>query len=285
MNIIFGKNGECLIGIEKSINYSLEKPIQLSEYSIILIHNGEGIFNADFGSFNFSGPTILFSTPLQTIFINYAGNVEYTIIKFHSDFYCIEAHREEVACNGLLFNNIYLEPSLVLSELQHSYFCQLLNQFEEELSDPNSSDMILKSYLQVVLAKSSTVKLRIMQDDVLCLPKNGKMEQFRLLLDQNFLTLHKPSDYAVLLAISSNTLTKNSIKYFGKNPSQLIQDRLILEAKKKLHLTTLSIKEISYLLKFNDEYYFSRYFKKYTKISPQAFRNRGGIAQLAYLSK
>jgi len=285
MNIIFGKNGECLIGIEKSINYSLEKPIQLSEYSIILIHNGEGIFNADFGSFNFSGPTILFSTPLQTIFINYVGNVEYTIIKFHSDFYCIEAHREEVACNGLLFNNIYLEPSLVLSELQHSYFCQLLNQFEEELSDPNSSDMILKSYLQVVLAKSSTVKLRIMQDDVLCLPKNGKMEQFRLLLDQNFLTLHKPSDYAILLAISSNTLTKNSIKYFGKNPSQLIQDRLILEAKKKLHLTTLSIKEISYLLKFNDEYYFSRYFKKYTKISPQAFRNKGGIAQLAYLSK
>ena len=285
MNIIFGKNGECLIGIEKSINYSLEKPIQLSEYSIILIHNGEGIFNADFGSFNFSGPTILFSTPLQTININYVSNVEYTIIKFHSDFYCIEAHREEVACNGLLFNNIYLEPSLVLSELQHSYFCQLLNQFEEELSDPNSSDMILKSYLQVVLAKSSTVKLRIMQDDVLCLPKNGKMEQFRLLLDQNFLTLHKPSDYAILLAISSNTLTKNSIKYFGKNPSQLIQDRLILEAKKKLHLTTLSIKEISYLLKFNDEYYFSRYFKKYTKISPQAFRNKGGIAQLAYLSK
>jgi len=285
MNIISEINGDCLIGIEKSKNYFLDKPIQLSEYTIILIHTGEGVFNADFGSFNFLGPTILFSTPLQTIYINDSRDVEYTIIKFHSDFYCIEAHREEVACNGLLFNNIYLEPSLVLSDVQHIYFCQLLNQFEEELSDPNSSDMILKSYLQVVLAKSSTVKLRIMETAILCLPKNEKMDQFRLLLDQNFLTLHKPNDYAVLLAISPNTLTKNSIKYFGKNPSQLIQDRLILEAKKKLHLTTLSIKEIAFGLQFNDEYYFSRFFKKYTKISPQAFRNKGGIAQLAYLSK
>lgn len=285
MNSIFGEKGECLIGIEKSENYSLDLPIQLSEYTLILIHSGEGIYHADFASFQFSGPIILFSTPLQTIFIEQQKNLEYTLLKFHGDFYCIEIHREEVACNGLLFNNIYLEPSVILSQQQHDDFHQLLNRLEEELTGSDSSEMVLKSYLQVVLAKCSTFKLKSLEKEAVIISKDEKMEQFRLLLDEKYLTLHKPNDYAALLAISPNTLTKKTIKYFGKTPSQLIQDRLILEAKKMLHLTTLSIKEIAYQLQFNDEYYFSRFFKKYTQISPQAFRNKGGISQIAYLSK
>jgi len=285
MKNILSENGEHLISIEKSINYSLETPVQLSQYSIILIHKGEGIYRADFASFNFSSPTILFSTPLQTISIDQSKNIEYTVILFHGDFYCIEAHREEVACNGLLFNNIYLEPSIIISEQQHNDFCKLVQNLEEELMDPDSSEMILKSYLQVILAKCSTAKLRTQQKDTVVSAKDEKMEQFRILLDEKYLFLHKPNDYAEILSISPNALTKKSIKYFGKTPSQLIQDRLILEAKKLLHLTTLSIKEIAYQLQFNDEYYFSRFFKKCTQISPQAFRNKGGISRMAYLSK
>ncbi|MCP2025279.1 AraC-like DNA-binding protein [Flavobacterium sp. HSC-32F16] len=285
MKNILSDKGEALISIEKSENYSLGTPIQLSQYSIILVHKGEGIYHADFASFNFSGPTLLFSTPLQTIFIDPSKNIDYTVILFHGDFYCIEAHREEVACNGLLFNNIYLQPSVIISQQQHNVFCKLLQHLEEELSDPDSSEMILKSYLQVILAKCSTAKIRTMDKDAVVLAKDEKMEQFRILLDEKYLVLHKPNDYAAILSISPNTLTKKSIKYFGKTPSQLIQDRLILEAKKMLHLTTLSIKEIAYQLQFNDEYYFSRFFKKCTQISPQAFRNKGGISQVAYLSK
>jgi len=285
MKNILNENFEHLICIEKSQNYSLETPIQLAQYSIIIIHKGEGIYHADFASFNFSGPTILFSTPLQTIFVEQLKNIEYTIILFHGDFYCIEAHREEVACNGLLFNNIYLEPSIIISEQQHNDFCKLIQNFEEELSNPDSSEMILKSYLQVILAKCSTTKLKTIANDTVIVSKDEKMEQFRILLDEKYLTLHKPNEYAEILSISPNTLTKKSIKYFGKTPTQLIQDRLILEAKKLLHLTTFSIKEIAYQLQFNDEYYFSRFFKKYTQISPQTFRNKGGIAKIAYLSK
>ena len=285
MKNILNENFEHLICIEKSQNYSLETPIQLAQYCIILIHKGEGIYHADFASFNFSGPTILFSTPLQTIFVDQLKNIEYTIILFHGDFYCIEAHREEVACNGLLFNNIYLEPSIIISEQQHNDFCKLIQNFEEELSNPDSSEMILKSYLQVILAKCSTAKLKTISHDTVIVSKDEKMEQFRILLDEKYSTLHKPNEYAEILSISPNTLTKKSIKYFGKTPTQLIQDRLILEAKKLLHLTTFSIKEIAYQLQFNDEYYFSRFFKKYTQVSPQTFRNKGGIAKIAYLSK
>jgi AraC family transcriptional activator of pobA len=61
----------------------------------------------------------------------------------------------------------------------------------------------------------------------------------------------------------------------------LISERLIFEAKKQLHLTKQSIKEIAYNLQFEDEFYFSRVFKKFTKVSPKVFRAKTGISVVA----
>jgi AraC-like DNA-binding protein len=85
--------------------------------------------------------------------------------------------------------------------------------------------------------------------------------------------------------MSPNNFSKRCTRYFKKTPSQLIQERLILEAKKLLHLTRQSIKEIAYALKFQDEFYFSRVFKKVTRVSPQTFRDKTGISIVADLSK
>ena len=285
MEKIVSKAGDYLIGIEESEVFNLTTPTQFSEYSILFIQSGEGIYHADFSSFEFSGSQLLFATPMQTIYLNYHEEIKYTLLRFHSDFYCIEAHRDEVACNGLLFNNIYVQPSVILSQEQLLDFSQLINQIKYEFKNAESNEIVLKAYLQVLLAKCSSIKLKTVEKENINNTKDDKMNQFKELLDKHYLTLHKPNDYAELLLISPNTLTKKSIKYFGKTPSQLIQDRLILEAKKLLHLTTLSIKEIAYQLQFNDEYYFSRFFKKCTKLSPQTFRNKGGISEIAYLSK
>lgn len=284
MKQIVSEKGHYLIGLEQDENRFLSDPVQFPEYVVLLIHQGKGTYHADFSSFGFSGPILLFATPLQTISLKYEEPVAYTLLRFHTDFYCIETHRDEVACNGLLFNNIYLEPSIPLDQTEHRAFRQLIGQMQEEFDRTDGSEMVLRAYLQLVLAKCSTIKLRSLDDPKLNLPKDGKMEKFRLLLDEHFLTLHKPNDYAALLFLSPNALSKKAVRYFGKTPSQLIQERLLLEAKKMLHLTSYSIKEIAYRLQFSDEYYFSRFFKKHTQVSPQLFRNKGGRSELADLS-
>lgn len=284
MKQIVSEKGHYLIGLEQDENRFLSDPVQFPEYVVLLIHRGKGIYHADFSSFKFSGPVLLFATPMQTIHLKYKEPVAFTLLRFHTDFYCIETHREEVACNGLLFNNIYHEPSVPLDLTEHLAFCQLMKQMREEFDKIDESEMVLRAYLQLVLAKCSTIKLRFLDNPGLNLPKDEKMEKFRLLLDEHYLRLHKPNDYAVLLFLSPNTLSKKAVRYFGKTPSQLIQERLILEAKKMLHLTPYSIKEIAYQLQFSDEYYFSRFFKKHTQISPQLFRNKGGSSELADLS-
>lgn len=281
MGKVFSDNGLLLLGISKSENNELSMPAQFSEYTILLIHQGEGIYHADFASFAFSAPTLLFSTPQQSICLKEITPLTYTALQFHGDFYCIEYHRNEVACNGLLFNNIYLEPSIRLTTEQENLYCRLIDQITDEMKQQNPSEIVLRAYLQLVLAKSSSLKITIEKQDY---QKDEKMDQFKLLLEENFLDLHKPSEYASLLAMTPNNFTKQCTKRFNKTPTQLIQERLILEAKKQLHLTRLSIKEIAFALKFQDEYYFSRVFKKMTKVSPQTFRKTTGISIVADLS-
>lgn len=282
MNKVFSENGALLLGIDKSENNLLEIPAQFSEYTILIISEGEGIYHADFASFSFNAPVILFSTPQQSISIKKIKPLKYTTLQFHGDFYCIEYHRKEVACNGLLFNNIYLEPSLKLTAENHELYCQLADQIIDEIQQQNPSEIVLRAYLQLILAKSSSLKINSEKQNF---QKDEKMDQFKVLLEENFLSLHRPSDYASLLSMSPNNFTKQCTKRFNKTPTQMIQERLILEAKKQLHLTRLSIKEIAYALKFQDEYYFSRVFKKMTNVSPQTFRKTTGISIVADLSR
>ena len=285
MKEIHSGSDQLLLKLQTVDGAALCTPAQYPVYTVFFIPEGSGTYHADFGVFNFQGPVLLFSTPLQVIYIEECEFLNCKMLQFHGDFYCIEFHREEVSCNGLLFNNIYIDPVVVLSDKEAGLFDSMLTELNDELNEAEPSESILRAYLQLFLAKSSAIKIKAIAENKDKTEKDEQMERFKKLLDENFLTLHKPSDYAGLLAMTPDNLTKRSVRYFKKTPSQLIQERLMLEAKKQLHLTRKSIKEIAWNLKFQDEFYFSRVFKKFTKVSPQAFRDKTGISIVADLSK
>ena len=282
MQQILSETGTFLLGLKRCNSDFLAIPTQFSEYTVVYVPKGKGVFSADFGTFPFTGPVLLFSTPLQTLQLE-TSEYEISVLQFHSDFYCIEYHREEVACNGLLFNNIYIDPVIALTKEEAVFIEQLFENITHECAQSEVSEIVLRSYLQLFLAKSTTIKRRLMANAEKTEPKDELMERFRQLIDEHYLNLHKPNDYAELLAVSPNTLTKRSTKYFKKPPTHIITERLILEAKKQLHLTRKSIKEIAFALNFQDEFYFSRVFKKFTNVSPQAFRDKTGISIVADL--
>ncbi|ETZ22683.1 AraC family transcriptional regulator [Pedobacter sp. V48] len=184
-----------------------------------------------------------------------------------------------------MFNNIYIDPIVILTEKEARVFDKLVDDLTEELNNETLSDIVPRAYLQLFLAKSSSIKMNAVSNKNNDSERDELMEQFSQLLDEHFLNLHKPVDYAELLSMSRDNFTRRCTRYFRKSPSQLIQEKLMLEAKKQLHLTRQSIKEIAYNLRFQDEFYFSRVFKKFTKVSPQAFRDKTGISIVADMSK
>lgn len=99
-----------------------------------------------------------------------------------------------------------------------------------------------------------------------------RFEELICLLESNIITMKNVSQYADLLRLSSyqlNSITKASV---GKTVSDLINEQILLEAKRNLLATSNQIKEIADYLGFEDRSYFIRFFKKHTGLSPDLFR-------------
>lgn len=250
-------------------------------YTLLFIV-GDVAFTVDGISYASTGNTVVFLTPFQQLMVEVGGHTLQQMVAFHGDFYCIEYHKKEVACNGLLFNNIYLTPYIQVDDSLFEELISIGNKMDSLLvSQASYSEPILKSYLQLILALCSKVKLEQLEqanEEELIILEDLT---FQNELEQHYIQQREVSFYAERMGISVNSLSKKVKKQYGKSPSVMIQERVILEAKKLLHLTTKPIKEIATQLHFEDEYYFSRYFKKAVGSSPKHYRDQVGISQVA----
>ncbi|WP_261512592.1 helix-turn-helix domain-containing protein [Chryseobacterium paludis] len=251
----------------------------------IFLFEGIGKIVIDFTEYDFNGKIVLFSSPFQNIQILSDHSIGVETLSFHSDFYCIEFHKKEVACNGLLFNNIYLFPYIGLNKEVFDEISEYFSKIKKVDLQEDFSESILQSYLQLILAICSKEKNKILSDKDLVNDDFKELKYFQNLVEKHFIAEKTLSFYADLLNITPNTLSKKIKSRFNKTPSQIIQERVILESKKQIHLTRKSFKEIALELNFSDEFYFSKYFKKHTGVSPTHFRKEAGISIVADLYK
>jgi AraC-like DNA-binding protein/mannose-6-phosphate isomerase-like protein (cupin superfamily) len=97
---------------------------------------------------------------------------------------------------------------------------------------------------------------------------------FKQLLEKNYTSHKRPSEYANMLNISTSYLNECIKNNTGFSVSQTIQDRIVLEAKRLLYHSDKSVKEIATDLGFDDYPYFSRLFSKVTGMTAIVFRNK-----------
>lgn len=96
--------------------------------------------------------------------------------------------------------------------------------------------------------------------------------QFKTLVENNIINIRIVGMYADIMHISPKHLEKTIKGTLGITPKDVIQDRLLMEAKFLLKQTEKSISEIAYELKFEDPSYFSRFFKRHILVTPQDYR-------------
>lgn len=99
-------------------------------------------------------------------------------------------------------------------------------------------------------------------------------KEFKVALEQKFIEVKSPSEYARILHISAPYLNECVRNVTGFPVSYHIQQRVMLEAKRLLYHSSKSVKEIAAELGFDDYAYFSRVFTKITGITALAFRNK-----------
>lgn len=213
--------------------------------------------------------TLLFN---QSFSFENAANI--VAWQFNREFYCIIDHDSEVSCVGFLFSSID-HMFIELNEQARQKIQLLLDVFIEEF---NTSDHIQNEMLLVLLKRLIIYVTRLARTGyapVKKLPDERfhTIRKFNLLVEANFRTEHSVSFYAEQLYKSPKTLSNLFAIFNQKTPSQLIQERIIVEAKRLLYFTDKSVKHITFELGFEDVSYFSNFFKKNSGVSPSDFRN------------
>lgn len=278
------RNGDLSLKIaplEKS--EVLSEPKRFNYFTICWVQEGKGEFFADLGQHSFGSNSLLFFVPYQAIRIIPETVLRGITIQFHANFLCIETYHDEVGCNGVLFNDIYGVPSLELNAEQTNEVGALVGMMRQELESRGVAHIdLLLSYLKILLVKTSRLKLNQQPAERPTIGKTSLLlDDLKQLIETHYRALLRPGDYADKLHITSKALGKLVKAHFHKTLTELIRDRLLKQAKWDLLHTLKPVKQIADELGFEDEFYFSRLFKRGTGCAPTFFREyeteiRGG---------
>ncbi len=203
---------------------------------------------------------------------------EMKMIKFNRKFYCIHSFNEKIGCRGILFFWASQIPIISLDEVNLNKFQLLWTVFEAEL---NLKDDLQGEMLQILLKRFLIIATRIYKE-------NHQMENIEeskidiirnyfYLVETNYKTKHSVADYAEILNKPSKSITNLFATHFNKSPLKVIQERILIEAKRYLNFSDRSIKETAFELGFEDIQSFSRFFKNIEGISPKEFREKSLI--------
>jgi AraC-like DNA-binding protein len=244
----------------------------LSEFIKIVFLKAGGTAVIDFKTHEVKQDTLFFINAAQ--YHQFADHCTGTAIYYNQDFYCVELHDAEVACDGILFHNIYEIPMVMLSVQDAIEMQRIITAIKGEFdADQSSMEDMLRVFLKQLIISAT----RIFKRDRATKADDARHDfefsrYFSQLVENNFRKLHTVSEYADMLNITPKALNRRITQLSEKSPNDVIKDRIILEGKRLLAHTRCSVKEIGYKLGYDDTSYFIRMFSAHAQRSPQQFR-------------
>ncbi len=217
---------------------------------------------------------VIFCTPLNILEIPQHSDGTIALV-FNKQFFCIQTHDDQVSCNGFLFFGTSDPQSIQLTEREIEQFQTMVSLLEEDLSfkDHLQGEM-LRSLLKRLLIISTRIAKRNLPEPTISNAHMNIIREYNLLVEKHFREFHQVKDYANLLFKSPKTLSNLFPKYSSKSPIEVINERIILEAKRLLIYSNKTNDEIGRELGYNDPSHFSKFFKKHQGISPSAYKKQ-----------
>jgi len=260
--------------IQLDIYCAANREERSDHYKIYWIEDGSGIYEIDFKEFEIQKCGIFCLSPGQMFTVKSERVKTAYQIAFDPEFYCVEAHGKEIACNGLIFNNMYRASGISVASDEAPVFRSLISNMVTELKEPgNAHREMIETYLRMFLIHTlRLLNLQEISEGRETHQKNKLVQDFIALVDRDFRTKHTASEYAKELFVSPKSLAKKLKSLGYPTTTEMIQARILLEAKRALKFSQESIKEIAYELGFDDPAYFSRLFSKKEGMSPLEYR-------------
>lgn len=249
---------------------SLVFPHRHSFYQILYITQSGGDQTIDSETYDAAKGTCFFVAPGQMHEWRFNEKTDGILINMNTAFFGTFLTDARYLDDLIFFSNGSKHPAVSFAEddnVVDDIFKKLLTEYT--VSTENNVNMLRALLLQLFVLAERKTNHRPARKNA------GHFKQFEIfekLVEQHYTQKKLPKEYAEMLFITPNYLNALCTKHTGRSAGELIRSRILLEAKKLLAHSHLSVNEIAYQLNFESNSYFCRFFKKYESVSPDEFR-------------
>ena len=257
-------------------HFSVKYPHRHDFFEVLYLQKGSGYHVIDSNKYEIKPPCVFFMSPGQAHKLELSHDIEGFIFIFTSDFYLLNRSNQNSLIEFPFFYTIHQDnpPLLLENEADIRFLESLFRQSIAEISRSGDyTPEMLRSILDLILTICAA---RYEVGENLLNKGKGQIlvKRFFHLVEENYQKNLSLSDYAVLIGITPSHLTQTVKLLTGKTSTRIIKAKQLLEIKRLLVHTSLNVSErIANQLNFEDQSYFTKFFKRETGITPMRYRS------------
>lgn len=259
---------EALDDRTRPANWNIRPHTHADLHHIFVIHAGGGRMLVDDRRFEFAAPSLLIVPAGAVHGFEYVEDTRGAVLTVSTGYFDDLARR----CADLrtLFTQAAALPCHDTFGLDDT-----LDRLRRELSwTAPGHRLSIEASFSTLLVEALRLTYSADRDEPASLgPRAALVAQFRALIEANYRDGTSVEDYASQLGATAKRLRNACLAVADTTPSQLIQDRVLLEGKRLLLYSNMTIAEVAFYLGFDDPAYFSRVFTRACGASPRRFRS------------
>ncbi|GAA4245149.1 helix-turn-helix domain-containing protein [Winogradskyella damuponensis] len=261
---------ELFSRIKKDPSHNPHQPHRISFFALLIVTEGKGEHQIDLKTYNIQKGSVLKIAKGQVH--AFQDNLQYDgyLVIFTEDFILKYFSKSSIEFISHLYNYHISNPLVENSSLTDFFLEQLTQEIQSKYTYAQKE--IVAKILELFLLKLERETHKI-SDKTFNKKHQSLFMNFKTLVEKHYTKTRNVKDYAQLLNISTKHLnsivrasTLNTAKHF-------IDNYVILEIKRVIFSSSLSLKEVAYQNGFDEVTNFSKFFKKHTGLSPKEFKS------------
>lgn len=238
-------------------------------YFILAVSKGSGIHAIDFVEYAIKPASIFMMRPGQVHMLQLKKGSNGYLMEFSKDSQFLPKSGSQLLRKAT--NRGYCQ----LNKVDHGSLCNHLKMIMDEFrAKQEGFENVIKANLEIFLIQYLRYRQwdQRTKNNTINHYQQGKLQEFLDVLETNIHSEKRVSAYAAMVNLSIFQLNSITKSLLGKTVAELINDQILLEARRFLLATPNQVNQIAFQLGYEDVSYFIRFFRKLTGQTPEAFR-------------
>ncbi len=281
-DLVNGGKMNVFTSIEIKRMMRFNEPFRSNSFAVILVKNGTLLFQSNFAKNILKAKDVFLVTPGSICeLLEMSADIDFITLGFKKDY----LKEQGIFLNGAEIVHLFSSDLVHKFSLQEEEFKELeftLLSLKRKINlpevTPHFKDIVRHSFISVLHEVLLIYSKRRVFLSVKLNRKEELTTNFLNLLSEHFKREKRVQHYAKELFVTSRHLSQVVKQVTGKTAGEIIDEMLINEAKVLLSSHVMNVSQVADELKFSDQSFFGKFFKKYTGVSPSVYRSNSTIS-------